>query len=141
MSTKYNYPFTFPIENDINIHIEHLDERISCIWFDNNNNEEQNIPNEFKLYNDEDKKLNPFRNTQSYAIHRNGSYKIKYNNKTIIKLSTLILPSIPPIIKNEIKIFSWGTDERNGSSFIDMRSVSEGRSSNNDDSDYSDDDI
>ena len=53
MSTKYNYPFTFPIENDINIHIEHIDGGISCIWFDNNKNEEQNIPNEFKLYNDD----------------------------------------------------------------------------------------
>jgi hypothetical protein len=33
MSKKYSYPFTYPIENDIHIHI---DGNISCIWFDNN---------------------------------------------------------------------------------------------------------
>ena len=120
MSKKNNYPFTFPIENDINIHIEHIVGGIACIWFDNNNNEEQNIPNEFKLYNDdEDKIINPFKNTQTYSIPRDGNYKIKYNNKTIIKLLFFILPSIPPIYKNEIKIIY----------------------SNNDDIDYSDDDI
>ena len=112
MNKKYNYPFTLSIDNDINIHIEHINKGISCIWFDNNDKEEQNIPNEFGVYNDdEDKIINPFKNTQTYSIRRDGNYKIKYNNKTIIKLSTLILPSIPPIYKNEIKIISYNNDD------------------------------
>ena len=76
MNKKYNYPFTLPIDNDINIHIEHIGEGISCIWFDNNDKEEQNIPNEFTIYDDEGKLVSPFRNTQSYAISKMGNYKI-----------------------------------------------------------------
>ena len=102
MNKKYSYPFTYPIDNDININIEHKDGGILCIWFDNNNKEEQNIPNEFKLYNDQDKIVNSFRNTQSYAASRNGNYKIKYNNKLIIKLVIQILLCIPAKIKEEI---------------------------------------
>ena len=104
MSKKHTYPFTYPINDKINIHIEQLDKNISCIWFDNNDKEEQNIPIEFTLYNYEDELVNPFRNTQSYAISKGGDYKIKYNNKIIIKLTTLVLLCIPAIVKNEIEI-------------------------------------
>ena len=104
MSKKHKYPFTYKLDENINIHIEHLDKGVSCIWFDNNDKEKQNIPIEFTLYNYEDELINPFRNTQSYAISKGGDYKIKYNNKTIIKLTTLVLLSIPAIVKNEIEI-------------------------------------
>ena len=104
MSKKYSFPFTYPIENDINIHIEHIDKSIYCIWFDNKNQEEQNIPNEFKLHNCSDKIVNPFRNTQSYAVSSNRNYTIKYNEKIILQLTTQTYLTCPPIIKNEIKI-------------------------------------
>ena len=125
MSKKYSFPFTYPIENDINIHIEHIDKSIYCIWFssrgraresgvsgtygaaepyDNKNQEEQNIPSEFKLYNCSDKIVNPFRNTQSYAVSSNRNYTIKYNEKPILQLTTQTYLTCPPIIKNEIKV-------------------------------------
>ena len=105
MSKKYSYPFSYPIDNDINIHIENIDGGISCIWFDNNNQEEQNIPTDFKLYNSENKVLNPYRNTQSFAIYRDGNYKIKYNNKTIILTAETLL-CYPAEIINEIKVIT-----------------------------------
>ena len=102
----YIYPFVYPIDDDLNIHIEHIDDSISCIWFDNNNQEEQNIPKEFKIYNKKYEILKPFRNTQSYAITRDfEAYTIKYN-KTIIKLTTEFLPSNPPTRINEINVVS-----------------------------------
>jgi len=104
MSKKYTYPFIYPIDDKINIHIEHIDDSVSCIWFCNNNQEEDNIPNEIELYNSNNEIVKPFRNTQSYAISKNGTYEIKYNNKTIIELETLCHPTMPPIIKNEIKV-------------------------------------
>lgn len=111
MSKKHTYPFVYPIDDNINIHIEHINDNISCIWFTNNNKEEENIPNELILYNLEDKIVNPFRNTQSYAIYKDGNYKIKYNNKTIINLITLYHPTIPPIIKNKIEIISQNDED------------------------------
>jgi len=105
VNKKYSYPFTYPIDNDLNIHIENIDGSVSCIWFDNNNQEEQDIPNEFKLYNSQDKIINPFRNTQSYAISSDGTYKINYN-KIIIKLETHILLCSPPIYEREIKVIT-----------------------------------
>lgn len=111
MPQKCTYPFTYKIDNDINIHIEHINGSISCIWFDNNNKEEQNIPNGFVLYNIKDEIINPFRNTQSYALSRDANYKIIYNNKTIIKLSTRILLCNPPIRENEIILVSSNDDD------------------------------
>jgi len=111
MSKKHSFPFTYPIENDINIHIEHIDKSIYCIWFDNNNHEEQNIPNEFTLYNCSDKIVSPFRNTQSYAVSSNRNYTIKYNENTILRLTITTYLSYPPIIKNEIKVVTNNNDE------------------------------
>jgi len=98
------YPFIYQLDDKITMRIEQIDDSISCIWFHNNTQAEQYIPNELKLYNSKDEIVNPFRNTQSYAISKNGSYKIKYNNKTIIKLTTIYHPTNPPIIKNKIQI-------------------------------------
>jgi len=104
MNKKHTYPFTYKLDENINIHIENIDKSVSCIWFDNNDKKEQNIPIEFTLYNYKDEVVNPFRNTQSFAISKDGDYKIKYNNETIIKLTTLVLLCIPAIVKNEIEI-------------------------------------
>jgi len=103
MKKKYNYPFTLPIGDNINIHIEHIDESVSCIWFDNNDKEEQNIPDDFGVYNGKNKLIKPFRNTQSYAVAKTGNYTILYNNITIT-LTTEILLCIPAIVKNEITV-------------------------------------
>jgi len=110
MNKKHTYPFTYKLDENINIHIEHLDKSVSCIWFDNNDKEEQNIPIEVTLYNYKDEVVNPFRNTQSFAISKDGDYKIKYNNETIIKLTTLVLLCIPAIVKNEIEIVTDDDD-------------------------------
>ena len=104
-----SYPFIYQLDDKITMRIEQIDD-ISCIWFHNNTQEEEQIPNEFKLYNSKDEIVNPFRNTQSYAISKNGSYKIKYYNKTIIELTTIYHPTNPPIIKNKIHIV---TDDDN----------------------------
>lgn len=113
---QYTCPFTYPIDNNINIHIEHMDGNTSCIWFDNNNQEEQNIPNELKIYNSKDQLVIPFRNTQSYAISRDASYTIKYRDNTVILLTTEILLCSPPIRMNEIKIVA-SDDEDSDSGF------------------------
>jgi hypothetical protein len=86
--------------------IEHIDQDISCIWFCNNHREEEqeHVPNEFALYNSNNEIVLPFRNTQSYAISKNGNYTVKYCNKTIVILSTICHPTMPPIIKNVIEV-------------------------------------
>jgi len=112
MSKQYTFPFTYPIENNINIHIEHINKSIYCIWFDNKNQEEQNIPIEFKLYNSNDEIVNPFRNTQSYAVSSDRNYKIKYNKETIIRLSIITYLTSPPLIKNKITVVTTNDEDK-----------------------------
>ena len=113
MSKKYSFPFTYPIDNDINIHIEHIDKSIYCIWFDNNHQEEQNIPDQFTLYNCNNEIVHPFRNTQSYAVSSNRNYQIKYNETTILRLSITTYLTCPPIIKNQITVVTNNDDTNN----------------------------
>ena len=139
---KHSYPFIYPLENNIYLHIEQIDKHISCIWFGQRDEVPQqltskvtespekfgqenpvlyslkllsskiteaseiphNIPEEFSVYDSDKKLVNPFRNTQSYALSRHGYYTLMYQGKPLIKLSTIVLCSIPPIIKNQITV-------------------------------------
>ena len=105
--TTHKYPLIYALANGTNIHVEHANNHITCIWFSNIENIQTSIPCEISVHESNSKtndNIIPYRDTQTYALPRNGNYTIKYNNKAIINLETCIHPCIPPIVNNEIYI-------------------------------------
>ena len=113
---EYKYPFAYKLEDNINLFIEHVDGDVTSFWF-YNHKEKLVIPEKFKLYkvvyreptpqNKSDKEyklLSPYPNTQTFAVATGTECIIEYDNKTIIRLSTIMHPCIPPIIKHTIDI-------------------------------------
>ena len=106
---SHRYPFTYKLKDNVYVHLEHTNDLLTCVRFFDDNKEEINIPDEFKLYEDvsvvvdaEKKLINPFRDTQTYAIPKDGYYTLKYNDLPIIQLQTRSYCSYPPKIVNMI---------------------------------------
>lgn len=95
------YPLVYRLDNDIDLHIEHINDEISTIWFDKED-KKQLIPIEFELYNEKAELVESYQNTQTYIISRDRNYQIHYKNKPIIRIELWMHPCIPPIYKNEI---------------------------------------
>lgn len=113
--SEYKYPFTYKLRKEVFVNIEHIDDYITCIWFSNNNKEEQNIPDGFKLYAvkqvkskpennqyKEHKEIRPYRNTQTFAIPKTTECIIKFNDMPFFHLTTIMLLTSPPIVKHAI---------------------------------------
>ena len=96
---EIKYPFVYRLDDNIDLHVEHVNDEISTIWFG-----QGVIPKEFELYNGKTKLVEPYQNTQTFIISRDRQYTIHYKKKPIIRIELLMYPCIPPIYKNEISL-------------------------------------
>jgi hypothetical protein len=92
---EVKYPFVYRLDDDIDLHIEHINDTNSTIWFDRED-ELQIVPREFELYN-ETKLVEPYQNTQTYIISRYRHYEIRYKKKPIIIIEAWVFACYPPI--------------------------------------------
>jgi hypothetical protein len=90
--SESKYPLIYKLDDNMVLHIEHINDAISTIWFDKED-ERQLVPREFELYNGKNL-IEPYQNTQTYIIARDRYYEIYYKKKNIISIELWFLPII-----------------------------------------------